>query len=82
MRSVAAGMGADVSEMESPISFLYDDQDSTPSNNTREYTPIEAIDPQKGGEVKPVYGEEELHKLPINLGYSIINSEEQLYAIL
>lgn len=74
---MAAAAGADMSDMESMIKFLYDDQyQESDDGDKRSYTPIEAIDPEKGGEIKPIYGEDELHKLPINLGYSIINSEE------
>lgn len=74
---MAAAAGADMSGMESMIQYLYDDQhQGGDDEDKRSYTPIEAIDPEKGGEIKPIYGEDELHKLPINLGYSIINSEE------
>ena len=33
------------------------------------------VDPEKGGEVTPTYGENEISVLPINLGYSIIEEE-------
>lgn len=74
MRTVAAAAGADVSDMESPINYVYNDQDD--SDSISNYSPIGAIDPQRGGEVTPIFGEDQIDKLPINLGYSIINSED------
>lgn len=80
MRTMAAAAGADTGEFESVVQYVYNDQGTKTENNSgqssRDYVPIEVSDPQKGGEVTPVFGESEIHKLPINLGYSIINSED------
>jgi hypothetical protein len=75
MRTLAAAMGADSSDMESSIQYVYSDSDSK-SSEDRSYTPISLVDPKVGGEVTPAFGETEVHKLPINLGYSIIDGEQ------
>jgi hypothetical protein len=60
---VASAMGAQV------------DDDPPPSR--RDFADSDDIKPwdassSKNGEVEPVYGEEQVNRLPINLGYSIM----------
>lgn len=74
MRTMAAAAGASFDESESLVQYVYSDQ-----NNEREekrYIPAYAADPNVGGEVTPAFGSDEIGQLPINLGYSIINSED------
>lgn len=42
----------------------------------KRYMPPWLIDPAHGGEVTPTYGEEEIQVLPINLGYSIMETSD------
>jgi hypothetical protein len=60
LKTMAAAMGADVS----------DDGDS--SSGDKHHLKAWQVDPQVGGEVEPIFGEEQAASLPINLGYSII----------
>ena len=59
LKTIAAAMGADVSD---------DNNSSSGSQHLKAWQ----IDPEVGGEVEPIYGEEQAASLPINLGYSII----------
>lgn len=45
------------------------------SNEKKDYLPAYAVDPSKGGEARPLYSEEDVLSLPINLGYEIISEE-------
>ena len=62
-KTVAAAMGADVEEDEPP---------SRRQSVDSEYVQPWEANSGKGGEVEPVYGEEQVSRLPINLGYSIM----------
>jgi len=75
MKAMAAAWGSDAGEAESAIQYVYSDVDEKNSSE-KSYTPISLVDPKVGGEVTPAFGEDEVHKLPINLGYSIIDSEQ------
>ena len=75
MKTMAAAWGADSGEAESAIQYVYSDSESK-SSEERSYTPIALVDPKVGGEVTPAFGEDEVYKLPINLGYSIIEGEQ------
>lgn len=74
MRTLAAAMGGGSEDDSSMIQYVYSDSDSPQSE--RKYTPSYMVDPKRGGEVEPIYGEEQIQQLPINVGYSIINSEQ------
>lgn len=75
MKMMAAASGAEVSDDQSAIQYIYSDSESKKSEE-RNYRPAALIDPKVGGEVTPVFGESEVYKLPINLGYSIIEGEQ------
>jgi hypothetical protein len=75
MRTMASAFGGDTGEIESAIQHVYSDSDEKKTEN-REYIPLALADPRVGGEVTPAFGENEVQKLPINLGYSIIESEQ------
>lgn len=75
MKSMAAASGAEISDDQSAIQYIYSDSDSEKSEE-RSYRPAALVDPKFGGEVTPAFGESEVHKLPINLGYSIIEGEQ------
>ena len=62
-KTVAAAMGADVEEDEPPSR-----RHSGDSEDNQPWTAGSG----KSGEVEPVYGQEQVHRLPINLGYSIM----------
>jgi hypothetical protein len=64
MRTVAMAMGAEIEE--SPSS----------SSSEKTYQKPWRVDPTKGVEITPAFVEEEINKLPISLGYSIIGGEE------
>lgn len=74
MRTLAAAMGGSSDDDDSMIKYIYSDEEKPEEN--RKYTPSHLIDPKVGGEIEPVYGEDQVSRLPINLGYSIINSEQ------
>jgi hypothetical protein len=75
LKSMAAAAGAEISDDQSAIQYIYSDSDSEKSEE-RSYRPAALIDPKVGGEVTPAFGESEVYKLPINLGYSIIEGEQ------
>jgi hypothetical protein len=75
MRTIASAFGGDTGEIESAIQHVYSDSDEK-KLESREYIPIALADPKIGGQVTPAFGEDELQKLPINLGYSIIEGEQ------
>jgi hypothetical protein len=75
MKAMAASMGGDVGDIESSIQYVYSDSEKKLSED-RSYTPMALVDPKVGGEVTPAFGEDEVYKLPINLGYSIIEGEQ------
>jgi len=75
LKSMAAAAGAEISDDQSAIQYIYSDSDSEKSEE-RSYRPAALVDPKFGGEVTPAFGESEVHKLPINLGYSIIEGEQ------
>jgi hypothetical protein len=75
LKSMAAASGAEISDDQSAIQYIYSDSDSEKSEE-RSYRPAALVDPKFGGEVTPAFGESEVHKLPINLGYSIIEGEQ------
>lgn len=74
MKTMAAALGGDSGETESAIQYVYSDAEKHIVD--REYAPLATIDPKHGGEVTPAFGENEVNKLPINLGYSIIEGEQ------
>jgi hypothetical protein len=59
LRTMAAALGAEVEEPQR-------------SDSKEKPQPAWSIDPSKGGEATPLYSENEVASLPINLGYSII----------
>lgn len=69
MRMMAAAMGADIDEPEPRRDRDFD-------NDKSHYRPAFAVDPTKGGEARPLFGEEDVLSLPINLGYGIIEADE------
>ena len=71
---LAASFGAEIEETDHESSYLYSDQKKT--SKEKEYIQPWMADPNKGGEVTPAYGNEEIQMLPINLGYSILEEEE------
>ena len=71
---IAASFGAEIEEVDTESSYLYSDQISKTKNE--EYLKPWMVDPNKGGEVTPAYGGDEISMLPINLGYSILEGEE------
>lgn len=75
MKAMAAAWGGGSDDVESAIQYVYSDSESNKGND-RSYVPPALIDPKVGGEVTPAFGEEEIYKLPINLGYSIIEDEQ------
>lgn len=75
MRSAAAawgGSGEDQAPEPSYSERLREERGEV-KKSPKKHRPAWAIDPSVGGEATPVYGEEEVKSLPINLGYSIIN---------
>lgn len=74
MRTLAAAMGGSSEDDSSMIKYVYSDDDSP--RQEKQYTPAYMVDPKAGGEVEPIYGEQQIQQLPINVGYSIINSEQ------
>jgi len=58
MKMIAAAWGAEI------------DESPSERGNSR---PAYAIDPAKGGEATPLFGEQEVASLPINLGYTKMN---------
>lgn len=70
---IGASFGAEFEDSE-PSSFLY--SDTVEEKKEKTYAKPWMVDPKNGGEVTPAYGEGEINMLPINLGYSIIDSEE------
>jgi len=75
LKAMAAAAGGEVSDDQSAIQYIYSDSDSDKPEE-RSYRSAALIDPKVGGEVTPAFGESEVHKLPINLGYSIIEGEQ------
>lgn len=71
LTSVASAMGAEVDMPDNSDKYVYSDSDET-SRDDKQYLPMYAVDHERGGEVEPVYGEDQIQQLPINLGYSII----------
>ena len=71
LTSVAAAMGAEVDMPDDSGKYIYSDSDEM-SYSDKQYVPMYAMDQERGGEVEPVYGEDQIQQLPINLGYSII----------
>lgn len=71
LTSVAAAMGAEVDMPDNSDKYVYSDSDEI-SRDDKQYLPMYAVDHERGGEVEPVYGEDQIQQLPINLGYSII----------
>lgn len=69
---LASAFGAEFDD-EEPYQFLY--SDSRPEKEKSHAKPW-MVDPNKGGEVTPAYGEDEISMLPINLGYSIIDKQD------
>ena len=74
MRTLAAAMGGGSDDDSSMIKYIY--SDSEEQKREKQYTPGYLADPRSGGEIEPIYGEEQIQQLPINVGYSIINSEQ------
>lgn len=72
LSSVAAGMGAEIDLPDNSDKYVYSDSDFDNSRSDKQYVPMYAMDQERGGEVEPVYGEDQIQQLPINLGYSII----------
>lgn len=72
LASIAASMGAEVNMPDDSDKYIYSDSDGQSSRKEKDYVPLSAVDHRRGGEVEPVYGEEQIEQLPINLGYSII----------
>jgi len=71
--AVGMAMGAEMEMPDDKDGYLYSDSDPQLEGKSKShYMPAYAIDPQTGGEAKPMFGEEEVRQLPINLGYSII----------
>lgn len=66
---VAMAMGADVDLSEN------DGDLSAPPEDKRSHVPPSAIDPDVGGETTPIFGAEQIRRLPISLGYSTIAKE-------
>ena len=58
IKTIAMAMGAEI-------------QDDVSDKDGRYLKPWQ-VDPAVGGQVTPIYGQEEAFSLPINLGYSII----------
>lgn len=75
MKAMAAAWGGGSDDVESAIQYVYSDSDTSVEKD-RSYLPSALVDPKVGGEVTPAFGEDEVHKLPINLGYSIIEGEQ------
>lgn len=75
MKTMAAASGAEISDDQSAIQYIYSDSESKKSEE-RSYRSAALVDPKVGGEVTPAFGESEVYKLPINLGYSIIEGEQ------
>lgn len=74
MRTLAAAMGGGSDDSTSMIRYVYSDDDS--EKPEKQYVPSYLSDPRSGGEIEPIYGEQQVQQLPINVGYSIINSEQ------
>ena len=72
LMSIAASMGAEVDMPDDSSKYVYSDSNIDIHNSDKQYTPMYAVDHERGGEVEPVYGENQIQQLPINLGYSII----------
>ena len=64
IKVIAAAMGAEI-------------EDDTPSSHSSSSNtaPAYMIDPAKGGQATPLFGEDEVSQLPISLGYGIISKE-------
>lgn len=75
MKAMAAAWGSGTEDNDSAIKYVYQDSDEGAKVDRENYTPIEFADPSRGGAVTPAFSAEEVAKLPINLGYSIIESE-------
>lgn len=58
IKTIAMAMGAEI-------------QDDSSSKDDKYLKPWQ-VDPSVGGQITPVFGEQEAASLPINLGYSII----------
>ena len=71
--SAAWGGGGDHEEEPSYSKRLRGEKSKKPE---KRYTPTWLIDPSKGGEATPVFGQNEAQALPINLGYTIMGEEE------
>ena len=76
MKTVAAAVGAEITENDEPYQFLYSDSEKKQKSEQKSYQPAYAVDPSRGGEVTPLFGKEEAEMLPINLGYSIIDKQD------
>lgn len=74
IRAAAAAWGGGGDNYEEPSYSARLRKDSAPKKEKKYLSPW-LVDPAQGGEVTPAYGENEIHVLPINLGYSIIEEE-------
>lgn len=72
MRMIAAMWGAEVEEPPSRHA-----QPKASNKNNEKLLPAYAIDPLVGGEARPLYTEEDIYSLPINIGYGIIKRNDE-----
>jgi hypothetical protein len=80
MKAASAAWGGSSGDHEEP-SYSRRLRDNANGNDSKrpnkKYTPPWLVDPARGGEVTPVFGNNEAKSLPINLGYSIIDNNDE-----
>jgi hypothetical protein len=80
MRAAAAAMGGGGdSDYEEPSysERLRSRKGEVSNKPSKSYLDPWMIDPSQGGEVTPAYGKDQVAVLPINLGYSIIETDSE-----